>query len=143
MVREYRDEYSPFVIVIGSPNKSRTEENPLTATEREAVIRGCFPDVPVVWLEDEDRDEAGYPDWARELVDRTGADVVVTRNDLVQRIVREYTDASVVEQPLYERESFSGTEIRRRIRGGEPWRELVPDCCEAQVADYVDIIRDT
>lgn len=102
-----------------------------------------LPELDVVEVPDEDRGEVGYPVWGRRLVDRTGADVVITGNELVQRIVREHTDATVRQQEMHAPKRFSGTEIRRRIRAGEPWRSLVPDCCEEAVADYVDVIRRT
>ncbi|MFB6220174.1 MAG: adenylyltransferase/cytidyltransferase family protein [Halolamina sp.] len=142
-IRRYRDEYDGFVLALGSPRKARTERNPLTADEREKIIRECFPDIELVHVPDEDRNESGYPTWGRRLIDRTGADVVISGNDLVQRIVREHTDATVQQQEMHAPDRFSGTEIRRRIRVGEPWRSLVPDCCEDAVAEHVDVIRRT
>lgn len=137
-----REEYD-FVLALGSPQQDRTPENPLTATERETLIRACEPDLELVRVPDENRGEAGYPVWAERLVDRTDADVVLSRNDLVQRLVREHTTARIEEQPEFDPERFSGTEVRRRIRAGEPWRELVPDCCEDELAELTDVIRRT
>lgn len=142
-IRRYRDEYDRFVLALGSPEKARTNRNPLDADEREEIIRACFPEIEIVRVPDEDRGEAGYPTWGRRLVERTGADVVVTGNDRVQRIVREHTDATVRQQEMHAPDRFSGTEVRRRIRAGEPWRPLVPDCGEAVVAAYADVIRRT
>lgn len=48
MIRTYRPEYEPFVLALGSPEKSRTDENPLTATERREIIHACFPDLEIV-----------------------------------------------------------------------------------------------
>lgn len=131
------------MLALGSPQQDRTAENPLTATERETLIRSCHPDVELMRVPDENRGEAGYPTWAARLARRTGADVVLSRNDLVQRLVREYTDARIEEQPAFEPERFSGTEVRRRIRTGKPWRELVPDCCTDELAELTDVIRQT
>lgn len=142
-IRRYRSEYDRFVVALGSPGKARTDRNPLDADEREELVRECFPDIDIVRVPDEDRGEAGYPTWGRRLVDRTGADVVVTGNDLVQRIIREHTDATVHQQEMHAPDRFSGTVIRRRIRAGDPWRDLVPDCCEGTVARYADVIRRT
>lgn len=143
VIEEYRERYDDFVLVLGSPEKSRTDENPLSAEEREEIIRGCFPDIDIVRVEDEDRGKAGYPDWAERFVEKSDADVVISGNDLVQRLVEEYTSARVVQQQLHEPDRFSGTEVRRRIREGEPWRELVPDCAAETIAEYADVIRET
>lgn len=142
VVDEYEDEFD-LVIALGSPEKSRTAENPLTADEREYVIRGCHPELDIVRVRDEDRGEAGYPVWADRLVDRTDAEVVISGNDLVQRLVREHTDAEVHQQELHMPDRYSGTEIRRRIRAGESWRSLVPDCCVDRVAEYEGVIRES
>lgn len=141
-VRRYRREYD-LVVAVGSPRKARTARNPLTAEEREQVIRECFESVPLVRVPDEDRGETGYPDWGERLVERTDADVVITGNDTVAGIIREYTDARVEAQRMHEPGRFSGTEIRHRIRNDEPWRDLVPNCCEDAVARYAPIIRET
>lgn len=138
-----QDHYASVALALGSPHKSRTPENPLTATERLDIIRACHPDVDVALIPDEDRGEAGYPDWAKRLVRRTNADAVVSGNDLVQRVVREHTDADVDQQQMHAPERYSGTEIRRRIRQDEPWRDLVPDCCEAEVSHYETEIRES
>lgn len=142
-IRRIREEYEAFVLALGSPNKSREPRNPLSATEREELIHACFPTMSVVYVPDEDRGEAGYPTWARRLVARTDADVVVSGNDLVKRLVREYTDAAVTEQEMHSPERYSGTEVRRRIRAGEPWHELVPDCCVGRVEQYENVIKRT
>lgn len=143
VVETYRTRYEDLVLVIGSAQTARTPRNPLSAAERRSIIRACHPDLPIVNLPDEARGEAGYPDWAEQLATETRADVVISRNDLVTRLVREYTDARVEPQPLLRPEEYSGTEIRRRIRAGDRWRDLVPDCCVDVVAEYVDVIRGT
>lgn len=102
-----REEYD-VVLALGSPQQDRTAENPLTATERETLISACQPDVELVRVPDENRGEEGYPVWAERLVQRTDADVVCSRNELVQRLVRERTTARIEEQPEFDPERFSG-----------------------------------
>lgn len=143
VIDAYAPVFDEFVVALGSPGKARTAENPLDAAEREALVAACFPALEVVRVADEDRGEAGYPTWARRLVDATGATVVLSGNELVQRLVLEHTDADLVQQELHAPERFSGTEVRRRIRAGEPWRDLVPECCVDLVADAVESIRES
>lgn len=143
VIRAFRADYDEFVLALGSPGKARTGHNPLTAAERERIVAACFPDLSVVRVPDEDRGEAGYPTWARRLVRLTGADVVVSRNDLVVELVERYTDARVVPQPLFSPHRFSGTAVRERIRSGRSWRPYVPECCHDEVGALVGVIRDT
>lgn len=142
VIQEFRSAYDEFVLALGSPEQARTERNPLTAAERERILAACFPDLDVVRVPDEDRGDAGYPTWARRLVRLTGADVVVSRNDLVVELVERYTDARVVPQPLFSPQQFSGTAVRERIRRGQHWRPFVPECCHADVAALLQRIRD-
>ncbi|GAD53587.1 nicotinamide-nucleotide adenylyltransferase, NadM family [Halarchaeum acidiphilum MH1-52-1] len=143
VVRAYRELAGSFVLALGSPEEARTAENPLSAAERERIVRGCFPDLEIVRVPDVGRGEAGYPLWGRRLVARTDADVVLTGNPRVQRIVREYTDARVREQEMHYPDRFSGTELRERIRADESWRPLVPACARERVADYAGVIART
>ncbi len=143
VIEEYRDRFDEFLLGMGSPTKSRTSDNPLTAGEREDIIHACFPGIDVLQIEDEGPTEEDNQRWAEKLGPTTGADVVISQNDLVKRLIREYTDLDLIEQDLYDPDRFSGTEIRRRIRDDEAWEELVPDCAVGTVRQYTDIIRET
>lgn len=94
-------------------------------------------------MEDEDRGEEGYPVWTERLMKKTSADKVITKNELVQRLVREYSDAEIIEQELYKPEECSGTKIRESIRNGQDWSYLIPDCCEAKLEEVKDKIVET
>lgn len=143
VVAQYREEYEEFLLAMGSPTKARTARNPLTAGERKGIIRSCFPDLEIIELEDEGTTEEDNRRWAAKLIEATGADIVLSQNDLVKRLVREYTDAELVAQELYDPEKFSATEVRRRIREGGDWEELVPDCAVEPVRKYAEIIRES
>lgn len=142
-VKTYKQQYDEFVVVVGSAAKSKTERNPLTFEQRKEIIEECHPDVKIVPLEDEDRGEEGYPDWTERFIEKARPDVVITRNDLVQRLVKKYSDADIKEQELYKPDTCSGTKIREGIRNDEEWRSLVPDCNEEKIEEYKDIIAET
>lgn len=139
-IENYREKYE-LRIAIGSPNKSRTPENPLNLEERVELLEACFPGLEKIPVADEDRGPEGYPEWAARLVEKTGADVVITRNDLVQEILEGHTGVTIEEQPLVEPEIYSGTEIRERIARGEDWESLVPDCSRDKTREFEDVIR--
>lgn len=142
-IDRYRDRYDALAIAIGSPLKSRTEENPLNLRERKKLLNDCFPSLEKIPVRDEDRGGAGYPTWASRLEKRTEADTIVTGNEKVQRIVREHTGMEVEEQELVRPGEFSGTEIRRRMREGESWKQLVPECSRDRTEKLEHIFRET
>ncbi|NOR60465.1 MAG: nicotinamide-nucleotide adenylyltransferase, partial [Methanosarcinales archaeon] len=51
--------------------------------------------------------------------------VVYSNNPLVIRLFEE-AGFEVRQSPLFKRERYSGTEIRRRMLDGEEWESLVP-----------------
>ena len=137
VIENYRDKFEDFAIVIGSADESRTEENPLTAEEREEVIRECFPNIEVLHKDDHESDEQ----WVKDLEEKVEADIVISQNDLVKRLVKEHTEMKVEEQEMYDPDIYSGSEIRRRIKSGEEWRYLVPKCAKEKMEQLVEKVK--
>ena len=50
---------------------------------------------------------------------------VYSGNSLVKQLFRE-NKIKVVQPPLFNREEYSGTEVRKRILNDENWEDLVP-----------------
>lgn len=142
VIDRYREEFEEFVIVIGSADKSREQENPLTFEERKEIIEGCYPELEILPLEDEGKTEEGNRKWAAKLEEKTGGDAVISRNSLVQELVREHTSMEVEEPDKIGPDSYSGTEVRRRIQSGEEWRYLVPDCCKEEIDSLTEVIEE-
>ena len=61
---------------------------------------------------------------------------VYTNNPLTKRLFQE-AGFEVRDSPLYNREVYSGTEIRRRMVADEEWRSLIPGAV-AEVIDDID-----
>jgi nicotinamide-nucleotide adenylyltransferase len=141
VIEEYRNEYEEFIVAVGSSDKEEERDNPLSFEERKNIIRNCFPDIEVIGIEDEPRDEEGNRKWINKLVEQTEAGAIISQNDLVKRLVDEYTNLELVEQEIYDGEVYSGTEIRRRIRSGEEWRYLVPECAAEVIDNYLEKIK--
>lgn len=137
VIEEYKNEFEDFVLVIGSADKSRTEKNPLTVEEREIIIKKCFPQLEILRKDDHESDEQ----WINDLEEKINADIVISQNDLVKQLVREYTDIEIEEQELYDPEIYSGSEIRRRINSDEEWRYLVPKCAKQEIEQLVETIK--
>jgi len=115
-----------IVIGIGSAQLSHEPSNPFTAGERVLMITrslsrlGCpFYVIPI---EDVHRNAL----WVAHVKSMTPPfDHIYSSNPLVARLFQE--EGIRVEQTvMYERDSHSGTEIRRKMLNGEPWEHLVP-----------------
>jgi len=137
VIRKCADDSEHLTIGIGSAQYSHTPENPFTAGERYMMINKTLRDegidnYSIVPIEDLNR----YPVWVSHVVSLVPPfKRVYSNNPLTRRLFQE-AGFEVRASPLYNREVFSGTEIRRRIVNNEEWRSLVP----SPVADVIDAI---
>lgn len=137
VIRKCAEESEHLTIGIGSAQYSHTPENPFTAGERYMMINKTLRDegidnYSIVPIEDLNR----YPVWVSHVVSLVPPfKRVYSNNPLTRRLFQE-AGFEVRASPLYNREIFFGTEIRRRIVNNEEWRSLVP----APVADVIDAI---
>lgn len=142
VVEEYRDKYN-FEIAIGSSEKERTEDNPLSFEERKKLIHSCYPDIDVKGIADEEGGEEGNQRWIQKVKDKTEAEIVISQNSLVKKLVREDSELKLIEQELYQENIYSGTEVRRRVRSGEEWRYLLPNCCEKEFEEILEKVKES
>lgn len=112
-----------LIIGIGSAQYSHTDENPLTLEERKRLLQNCLDDPETIAIPDQHDDEA-WMDW---IEDHLSIDLCISGNDHVRELFsqRGYD----ITHPEYLRpDHISGTTIRERIRDGQDWHGLVPDC---------------
>jgi len=126
-----------LVIAIGSAQYGFDSLNPFTGGERLTMVRLALNEAKV--------DPARYlvvpiPDlhrplvWVSWVVSLVGYfDVVFSNEPVTVRAFKE-KGHEVRSIRLYRQELYSGSEIRRRIREDEEWRDLVPK----SVAGYID-----
>jgi nicotinamide-nucleotide adenylyltransferase len=136
VIKEIMDGYDSIVIGIGSAQHSHSTENPFTAGERHLMIantlkKNGISDYYIVPIIDINR----YALWVSHVVSLIPkVDVVFTHNPLTRRLFRE-SNFEVKAPKVYDRETLSGREIRRRIINNESWHDLVP-------SDVVKVIED-
>lgn len=142
VVEEISESVDEIVICIGSAQVSHEPDDPFTAGERVAMVQRALLDNEIdkffyiIPVEDISRNAA----WVSHVEALTPPfDEVYSRNPLVVRLFKE-AGYGVEKAPLYRREKFSGTEIRRRMLRGEEWRHLVPEGV-ADTVDEVDGVR--
>ena len=121
------EEVDEIVVGLGSAQASHTLENPFTAGERICMIwpslRGLDATCYVIPLEDMARNAV----WVSHVKAMTpNFDVVYSNNPLVVQLFAE-AGVEVRMPPMYRREVYSGTAIRRMmLAGDEIWKRLVP-----------------
>jgi nicotinamide-nucleotide adenylyltransferase len=126
-----------IIIGVGSAQLSHQVDNPFTAGERVLMITrsletlGCpFYVIPI---EDIQRNAL----WVAHVRSMTPPfDICYSSNPLVVRLFGE-GGINVQSPAMYERETLSGTEIRRRMLTDEPWKSLVPPAV-VQVLKEID-----
>ena len=141
-LQSLREEFDDVRVLIGSADRSGEQKNPLDLSTRKQIIQNCT-DVQVKGIEDESKDEEGNRKWVSKLEDNVGEAVLVSGNELVQRLVEEYTEIRLREPDYSDPEVYSGTEIRRRIRSGEEWRYLVPECSAEILEEHLEEVEES
>ena len=142
VVEKYRDSYE-LVICIGSADKEGGEDNPLSFEDRKEIIQACYPDTEIVGINDYSSDKEGDQNWLEELKGKASPDKVISQNKLVKKLVRDDSDLELVKQEMHDPSIYSGTEVRRRVKSGEEWRYLVPECAEEAIAERIDKIKES
>lgn len=109
-----RLEMGKVKILVGSSNRSRTADNPMTFTERRAYIRSIVGAVPVLPLPDDPSDAV----WISNLRKRMGKGAVVySGNDWVRGLCEQ---AGIPFRGIVYHEDVSATRIRGMIARGDP-----------------------
>ena len=135
------DEVDEIIIGVGSAQLSHTIDNPFTAGERVLMITRSLATVGcpfyVIPIEDIKRNAL----WVAHVQSMTPPfDLCYSSNPLV---VRLFSEAGVkVQSPsMYERETHSGTEIRRRILNNTTWKNLVPPAVSQVIREIDGVAR--
>ncbi len=127
VIRTIAKQCDRLIVGIGSAQLSHTFDNPFTAGERHLMISRALHDdgmenfflVPMV-------DVNRYAIWVAHVQSLVPPfQDVYTNNPLTRRLFEE-AGYIVCSAPLFNRDVYSGTEIRRRIISGKEWEHLVP-----------------
>ncbi len=129
VIKRILEEVDEVVIGIGSAQLSHTLKDPFTAGERVMMLTKALSEngipaskyyiIPV-------QDVACNSTWVAHIKMLTPPfECIYSGNPLVQRLFIEAGN-KVTEPPLFNREIYSGTEVRRRMLTDEDWESLVP-----------------
>lgn len=136
MVERIAEDVDELVVGIGSAGDSHTTRNPFTAGERVMMISKTLIDVDlvtyVVPIEDLERNSV----WVSHVRSMSPEfEIAYSNNPLVIQLFRE-AGVEVRQSPMFNRDTFEGTQIRERMVADDDWESLVPEA----VADVVSEI---
>lgn len=129
VIQDTLNEVDELIIGIGSADQSHTNSNPFTSGERVLMVSKALREYKIdpsryyiIPLEDIKCNSL----WVGHVKMITPPfEKVYSGNSLVKQLFRE-NNVEVVQPPLFNREEYSGTEVRRRILNNENWQDLVP-----------------
>lgn len=143
VVEKVLGEVDEIIIGIGSAQLSHTQENPFTAGERLMMIanslaeNGIEKNYYIIPIQDVNNNSL----WVSHVKSLTPPFTkVYSGNTLVKRLFSE-VGVEVKTPPMFNRRVYSGTEIRRRMLGGEPWEDLVPEAVVRVVKEVQGVER--
>ncbi len=127
VVRKCAAESDKLIIGIGSAQYSHSGGNPFTAGERYEMVAAALDEAGIknyciVPVEDLNR----YSVWVSHVESMVPSfSTVYSNNPFTRRLFLE-AGYEVRDSPLYSREKFSGTEVRKNMLEGGNWEDLVP-----------------
>jgi nicotinamide-nucleotide adenylyltransferase len=135
VLKKIVNEVDEIIVGIGSAQKSHEIDNPFTAGERVLMVSSALMEFDirhyVIPIEDIQRNSL----WVSHVKSMVPPfDIAYTNNPLVIELLRE-ARIEVKQSPLFMRNSYSGTEIRRRMLKDEKWEHFVPQ-------NVVEIIKE-
>ena len=129
VIKRILREVDEVIICIGSAQLSHSIKDPFTAGERTMMINKALTEhgIPASsYYITPVQDISCNSLWVAQVEMLTPPfEVVYSGNSLVQRLFIE-AGYKVTEPPLFNREIYSGTEVRRRMLMGEDWESLIP-----------------
>lgn len=137
VLKKIGKEVDEIIIGIGSAQRSHEIDNPFTAGERVLMVSRALQELGVKYfvipMEDIQRNSL----WVSHVKSMTPPfEVVYSNNPLVIELFLE-AGVEVKQSPLFKRNAYSGTEIRKRMLKGEKWEHFVPKV----VAEIIEEIR--
>ena len=118
------EKYDKVIIVIGSSQESNTDKNPFDVEERKEMINKILKtenitNYEIIEIPDVHDDEV----WVKLILEKASFEIVFTLNSWVERCFKEF-NIEVKGHPMFG--DISGTMIRKLVRDGKQWEDLVP-----------------
>ena len=141
LIEQIDQEVEEVIVGIGSAGQSHTKKNPFTSGERvhyvQNALEGLDAKTYLIPIDDIDRNSM----WVKHIETLCPAfEVAYSNNPFVERLFVE-DGYEVRGTPLYDRDRYRGSEIRRRMLTDEKWRDLVPDPVATAIDEIGGVAR--
>ncbi|VVB90648.1 Nicotinamide-nucleotide adenylyltransferase [uncultured archaeon] len=141
VLKQIAKEVDEIIIGIGSAQKSHEIENPFTAGERVLMVSSALEEFNikhyVIPIEDIQRNSL----WVSHVNSMVPPyEIAYTNNPLVIELLSE-AGIRVKQSPLFKRNNYSGTEIRRRMLAGDKWEHFIPEKVVAIIKEIDGVNR--
>jgi nicotinamide-nucleotide adenylyltransferase len=131
-------------IVVGSAQRSHERDNPFTASERIAMIKGALDGSgvdPSKWMAIPIADADSHSLWVSSVEAMVPKFDVVFTNDSLTYLLFEEEGVEVKAVPYVDRERYSATNVRDRILERKDWESLVPASVAKLVKEFGGVKR--
>ena len=127
LIKNIKDQYEKIIIGIGSSQYGYDNDNPFTVEERRLMIEKTLKDNNIKnYLIFEIPDIHDYPQWVSHVESIIPKfDAIITNNPLTIKLFKN-KGYKVIKTKLYNRNIYSGKEIRKKISLNENWEKNVP-----------------
>jgi nicotinamide-nucleotide adenylyltransferase len=127
VIEKISKQYEKIIIGIGSSQFRDNLNNPFSSEIRKKMIEKSLKTAKIynykIILIPDINDP---PNWVNHILSIfSDFDVVITNNSFTKKLF-EQNNFIVKNSQLYKKEKYSGKEIRRRIKEGYKWKDLVP-----------------
>ncbi len=144
VIKTILQEVDEVIIGIGSAQLSHTLKDPFTAGERVMMLTKALSENKIsaskyyiIPIQDVECNSI----WVAHIKMLTPPfECVYSGNPLVQRLFKE-SGYTVTQPPLFNREIYSGTEVRRRMLAGGDWKSLIPQSVVEVITEIDGISR--
>ena len=127
VLKSIKNQYKEIIIGIGSSQYCNTIENPFSYDERKKMVKKSLDDIEIKnYRIISITDIHNPPKWVSHVLSIVrDFDIVISNNFFTKRLFSE-KGYFVKITPYFEKERYSGEEIRRRMINNEKWEDLVP-----------------
>jgi nicotinamide-nucleotide adenylyltransferase len=128
VVKNLSKKYKKVIIGMGSSQYKNKSDNPFSSNERKLMIKNSLDEYGIKnYKIIEIPDIHDPPNWVDHVLSiTTDFDIVITNNSFTKKLFLE-KGFNVEETPLYNKQEYSGKEIRNRIENNQSWENLVPE----------------
>jgi len=142
LLQSISSKYDEIIIGMGSSQYSNTPDNPFSEDERKKMIENSLDKIDmnnykIVSIPD----IHNPPKWASHVLSIiSDFDVVISNNSFTKQLFSE-KGYLVKKTSYFEREKYSGEEIRKRMINNEAWEDLVPETVAKIIKDIDGVQR--